>query len=75
MSKNVSNIFKITLIEILQQRLNKLKDDTISSYVEQLLSMPQLEYFKVVESSKKVKVVQIDRQKFKTARAIIEASF
>lgn len=32
MSKNVSNIFKMSLIEFLQQRLN-LKDELISLYV------------------------------------------
>lgn len=32
MSKNVTNIFKVTLIELLQQRL-QLKNEMISEYV------------------------------------------
>lgn len=47
MSKNVSSIFKVTLIEILQQRL-KFKDNIISKYMENLLDMQDLGYFKIV---------------------------
>jgi hypothetical protein len=70
MSKNVSSIFKATLIDILQQRI-RFKDDIIAKYVENLLEMKDLNYFKIVESSKKLKVIQIDKQKFKEAREII----
>lgn len=47
MSKNVSNIFKVTLIEILQQRL-KFKDNIIAKYVEMLLDLQGLDFFKIV---------------------------
>lgn len=70
MSKNVCNIFKVTLIELLQQRL-RFKDDIISKYVHKLLTLPGLELFKIVESSKKIEVIQINKQKVKTARALI----
>lgn len=71
MSKNVSNIFKTTLVELVQQRL-KFKDDLILRYVDYLLGLEGLNFFKVVESSKKIKVVQIDKQKFKEGKTILE---
>lgn len=67
MSKNVSSIFKATLIDILQQRI-RFKDDIVAKYLEKLLEIKDLNFFKIVESSKKLKVIQIDKQKFKEAR-------
>lgn len=47
MSKNVSNIFKVTLIELLQQRL-QLKNEIISEYVEKLLKMEGMDFLKAI---------------------------
>lgn len=72
-SKNVTNIFKVTLLEILQQRL-RMKNELISSYLETLLKM-KMNFLSTTLSSKKIEVVQIERQKYKDGRALIETSF
>lgn len=67
MSKNVSNIFKVTLVELLQQRL-QIKNQVISEYVDKLIKMDNMDFVKVVLSSKKLEVVQIDKSKYKQFR-------
>lgn len=67
MGKNVSNIFKATLIEILQSRM-KFKDDLIQDYLQKIISAPDLKFLMEIESSQKLKVLRIDRQKYRAAR-------
>ena len=74
MSKNVSNMFKVTLIELLQQRL-QIKNEVIAQYVEKLIKIEKMEFLKVVLSSKKLEVVQIDKSKFKETRDLVAKSF
>jgi hypothetical protein len=67
-------MFRITLNEILQERL-RIKSDVISKYVDKLLQVEGLEVFTIVESFWKIKVIQIHRQKFKAARIKLETLF
>ena len=71
MGKNVTNIFKTTLIELLQGRL-KFKDDLIVNYVNRIITAPELNFLTEIESSKKLKVLTINRQKYKSAREYFE---
>jgi hypothetical protein len=72
LSKNVNNIFKITLIEILQEKLN-IKSDVVSRYMDRLLAVQGLEVFTVLQSVRKITVIQIHRKKLKAARMTLES--
>ena len=74
MSKNVGNIFKVTLVELLQQRL-QLKNELICNYVEELLKMEGMEFLKVIQSSRKIEVVQINKQKYREVRDLVSTKF
>lgn len=74
MSKNVGNIFKVTLIELLQERM-QLKNELISMYVDQLLKMEGMEFLKVVQSSRKIEVVQVNKQKYREVRDLVASKF
>jgi hypothetical protein len=63
MGKGVTNIFKVTLLELLYK---KLKYDTsdITKYVEMMVNCPQICFLKEVLTSNKTVVLQIDKSKF-----------
>jgi hypothetical protein len=63
MGKGVTNIFKVTLLELLYK---KLKYDTsdISKYVEMMVKCTQICFLKEVLTSNKTVVLQIDKTKF-----------
>lgn len=71
MSKNVSNMFKTTLLEMLESRLS-FKNEIISESVDRIIRNESLGFLREKESSQRLKVVSMDRQKYRAARQYYE---